>query len=112
MTEEKKKTETKSASAPKPKAPQVKPAPKAKKAEATIYVGPTLRGGRLTQSTLFRGGELPANVKELAENHAAIKRLIVPVSKLGAVESKLKDPTTPEAAYYAEAARLFSKGVK
>lgn len=111
MTEEKKKTETKSASAPKPKAPQVKPAP-TKKAEATIYVGPTLRGGRLTQSTLFRGGELPANVKELAERHAAIKRLIVPVSKLGAIESKLKDPTTPEAAYYAEAARLFSKGDK
>lgn len=111
MTDEKKKTESKSPPAAKPKA-QERPAPKAAKDEATIYIGPTLRGGRLARSTIFRGGELPKNVADLVKENPVIKRLIVPVSKLGTVENKLKDPTTPEAANYAAAARLYSKGGK
>lgn len=110
MSDEKKKTEVKSPPAAKLKAQN--PAPKAAKAEATIYVGPTLRGGRLARSTIFRGGDLPKNVADLVKENPVIKRLIVPVSKLGTVENKLKDPTTPEAANYAAAARLYSKGGK
>lgn len=106
---EKKKTEDTGAAKPKAQPPAAAPkaAKKTEKAEAKIYAGPTLRGGRLAKATIFKGGVLTRAAAELAKEHKAISRLIIPVSRLGSFESKLKDPTTIEAAAYAEAARLF-----
>lgn len=98
------------ASAAKPKKPKKRE--RVKTPEASVYVGPTLRNGQLARSTVFRGGKLPAHVAKLSEEHKAIARLIVPVSQLASAERKLRDPSSAEAAAFAEAARLFSKGGK
>lgn len=78
--------------------------------EATIYVGPALQGGRLARYTIFKDGKLPANIAEIANSNKAVKRLIVPVSKLAQYEARLKDKTSAEAALFAEAGKAFSKG--
>jgi hypothetical protein len=73
-------------------------APKAKaKAEAVIYVGPTLPGGVLHKSAVYRGGELPAHIKALKDGNADLAALFVPASKLGAFQQKLADPASIEA---------------
>lgn len=84
-------------------------ATKTAKKEPTIYIGPTLRGGRLAKATIFKGGELSANAKALVDEHKVIGRLIVPVSKLAEFNAKLKDPTSIQSAHYKEAAQLFAK---
>lgn len=103
--------------AAKPKAHQKPPKKEEKQqtkapAEATIYIGPALQGGRLARYTIFKGGKLPPNVAKLADDHKAIKRLIVPVSKLAESEARLKDKASAEAALFVEAGKIFSKGGK
>lgn len=53
-------------------------APKA--AESTVYIGRSVLG--LPQYTVFKGGELPAHVQQIAEEYEGLTRLIVPISKL------------------------------
>lgn len=53
-------------------------APKA--AESTVYIGRSVLG--LPQYTVFKGGELPAHVRQIAEEYEGLTRLIVPISKL------------------------------
>lgn len=78
--------------------------------ETSIYVGPTLRGGRLARYTIFKDGELLPNIADIANEHKAVKSLIVPVSRLADVEKRLQDPSSLESLRYKEAAKLFSKG--
>lgn len=78
--------------------------------EATIYVGPSLKGGRLARYTIFKNGILPRDIAKIAEEHKAINRLIIPVSKLAEFEARLRDKSGVEAALYAEAGKIFSKG--
>lgn len=62
---------------------EVAPAEKtetAKVAESTVYVGRSILG--LPQYTVFKGGELPAHVRQIAEEYEGLTRLIVPISKL------------------------------
>lgn len=51
-----------------------------KPAEATVYIGRSVLG--LPQYTVFKGGELPAHVRQIAEEYEGLTRLIVPISKL------------------------------
>lgn len=90
------------------KAPAKKEAPKRK--EPSIYIGPALQGGRLARYTVFKGGELAPEIAQIASEHRAIGRLIVPVSRLAEYERRLKDSTSAEAALYIEAGKVFSKG--
>lgn len=94
--------------APKPKA-QKRPAAVKQPAEATVYIGPALRGGRLARYATFRGGVLPPGIASIAAEHKAVQRLIVPVSKLSEYEKRLSDRSSLEAAMYAEATKIFSK---
>lgn len=87
------------------------PVPAAKK-EALIYVGPTLRGGVLSRYSVFKHGELPPHVKEIADEHKCIKSLLVPVSKLAQIENRLLDKTSVEAVRFAEAQTVFKKEVE
>lgn len=100
--------------APAPKRPQSrrKSPPVAVRGEASIYIGPSLPGGRLPRYTVFKGGALPAHVAALADEHKSIKRLIVPVSQLAEAERRLADRSSIEAADFAAAAKVLSKGGK
>lgn len=80
--------------------------------EASIYIGPSLPGGRLPRYTVFKGGALPAHVAALADEHKSIKRLIIPVSQLAEAERRLADRSSIEAADFAAAAKVLSKGGK
>lgn len=92
------------------KAPAVK---QAAKAGPTIYVGPTLRGGKLAQYTIFKGGELPVDIAELVESHKEIKGLIVCVQRLTQFEQRLKDPSSVEAARFRAVGQIkFNQGDK
>lgn len=89
---------------------QVAEKPKAKPAEASIYIGPTLPDGKLIRSTVFKAGKLPAHVQHLLNDCAALKSLIVPVSKLAQAEAKLRQTASVERARFEEARKHFSKG--
>gem|GEM_PF-6317822 len=82
--------------------------PKAKP-EALIYVGPSLPGGVLHKNAVYRAGELPANVKQLAEGNADLAALFVPASKLGAWQQKSADPASIEAERVRRVIAAFSK---
>lgn len=108
---EKKDSKGRQQAAKKPVAPvRQTSAAKRPQGEPSIYVGPTLRGGRLSRYTVFKGGTLPAHIEPLADEHRAIKRLIVPVSRLAEIESRLRDKSSAEFALFAEADKIFSKG--
>jgi len=83
----------------------------ARVAEATIYVGPPLAGGKLAKFTIFKDGKLLPHVHELAEKHRCVRDLIVPVSKLSEVQKRLADASSVEALRYAEARQLKKDGV-
>jgi hypothetical protein len=57
--------------------------------EPCVYCGPTLPR-RIVSMTIYRG-DLPANIKALAEEIPEIKKLIVPVTRLN--ETKRKSDT-------------------
>lgn len=82
--------------------------PKAKP-EALIYVGPSLPGGVLHKNAVYRAGELPAHVKQLAEGNADLAALFVPASKLGAWQQKSADPASIEAERVRRVIAAFSK---
>lgn len=92
-----------------PKKPAPKPQAPPKKSESLIYAGPTLGNGQLSKYTVFKNGVLPAHVQEIVDAEKSVKSLLVPVSKLAHVESKLSDQTSVESARYAEAKTVFSK---
>lgn len=50
------------------------------KGESTIYIGRSLPG--LPRYTVFKGGQLPKHIAELAAQNEAVAGLIVPVSGL------------------------------
>ncbi|MEC0171165.1 hypothetical protein [Paenibacillus graminis] len=64
-----------------------------------IYVGPNLPGGRLLQSTVFRGG-VPAYLQPLLDEQPDIAALIVPVDELSEVQAKIVQTGTPEYVAY------------
>jgi hypothetical protein len=78
--------------------------------ESTIYVGPSIPGGRLSTFTVFKNGNLMHHVEQLLVECKAIKSLIVPVSKLTATQQKLKDSSSVEAARYQEVQKTFRTG--
>lgn len=92
----------------------VKPAQKKQpeKTEASIYIGPSLPGGKLNRTALFKGGKLPKHIEQLANECPAIKALIVPVSKLAAAEVKLSQTASVELARFKEIGKHFNKGAK
>src|SRR5699024_12103901 len=76
------------------KLPASQVAPKTAKAKvATVYAGPNVPGGVLSQFTVFREGVLAPHVKQIVERYPAIKRLIVPVSRLRS-EEHTSEPVT------------------
>lgn len=114
---ESKETKQPQAPARKTAAPAPAKAPAAKqdtkKAGPKIYVGPTLRGGKLAKYTIFKNGELPVGVAELAESHKEIKGLIVCVQRLTQFEQRLKDPSSVEAARFRAVGQIkFNQGDK
>lgn len=56
--------------------------------ESTIYIGKSIPG--LPQNTIFKGGEMPAYVAEIAAKDEAVKGLIVPVSQLQEARSNIR----------------------
>lgn len=94
------------------KLPASQVAPKAAKAKvaATVYAGPNVPGGGLSQFTVLRNGDLAPHIKQIVERYPAIKRLIIPVSRLSAVVSKLKDPESAESAQFKAILAQFKKG--
>ena len=68
--------------------------------ETLIYTGPTVYPLALERFKLFRGG-LPFFVKRAIEKIPEIEKLIVPVSELEEMRSKIDRPGSNEA-------RLFS----
>ena len=69
-----------------------------KPAEATVYIGKSILG--LTQYTVFKGGEIPAHVKHLAEQYEGLERLIVPVSKLQSARADMQKKGTALNLFY------------
>lgn len=109
MTDQNKNTK-KTEVAQKPRQQQ-KPASTDKKLSGpSIYIGPTLQGGRLARYTIFKDGGLPPHIAALTNEHRAIKRLIVPVGRLAEYEKRLRDPSSAESSLFNEAAKIFSKG--
>ena len=64
----------------KKKTKQIKYEVKQETSEAKIYIGRSLPG--LTKNTIFKGGQLPPYVAELADKNESVAGLIVPVSAL------------------------------
>src|SRR5699024_10700754 len=93
------------------KLPASQVAPKTAKAKvATVDAGPSVPAGGLSEYTVSREGVLPPPVTQIAERHPASKRLIVPVSRLSAVVSKLKAPASAESAQSTAILAQFKKG--
>lgn len=91
----------------------VKPATIIQNPEATIYTGPALPGGQLARYTVFREGKMMPHIQALADECPALKKMIVPVSRLAETERKLSDSSSVEAGRFAEINKHFrNKGVK
>lgn len=61
----------------------------------TIYIGPTLARGKLTQYTTFRGA-LPKRISDMISANPKLARLIVPIAKLAEAQARVKTQGTPE----------------
>lgn len=81
-----------------------------KPAEAKIYIGPNLPGGKLFQFTTFKNGQLPAHVAQLIEECPALKLLLVTPSQLSTARAKLGDRSSVEATKFTEVRKHFYKG--
>lgn len=93
------------------KLPASQVAPKTAKAKvATVYAGPNVPGGVLSQFTVFREGVLAPHVKQIVERYPAIKQLIIPVNRLSKVLSNLKDAESAESAQFKAILAQFKKG--
>lgn len=60
-----------------------------------IYLGPNLPGGRLLQSTVFRGG-IPAYLLPLMEERPEVRTLTVPLSEMSDVQARIVRTGTAE----------------
>jgi hypothetical protein len=63
--------------------------------EQLVYVGPNIRGGRMAQYTVFRGG-LPAYIEALLDEQPHIRNLIVPIAQLAEAQRRSVTPGTIE----------------
>jgi len=79
-----------------------KDAPKSKKPQTLIYVGPNLQGGVLSQYTTFRGG-LPEHIEALKEKYEGFDKLFVEPAALTAFEQKVKQVGTVQYQAYQNA---------
>jgi hypothetical protein len=86
-----------------PDAPAVETKPKAAPVvtEQRVYVGPTIIKYGIYENTVFNGSDLPANVQLLADKHAEIRALIVPLSALPKTQQRLTDAVSLEFKYFA-----------
>ena len=66
--------------------------------EPVIYCGPTLPK-KLISMTIYRGG-LPANIEALAKEIPEIRKMIVPVTRLNEMRTKIDTPGTEENRLY------------
>ncbi|MGN7760458.1 hypothetical protein [Paenibacillus sp. 22594] len=69
------------------------------KVVSQIYLGPNLSGGRLLQSTVFRGG-IPAYLQTLLDEQPDVAALIVPVGEIAGVQARIVQTGTPEYGSY------------
>lgn len=69
------------------------------KVPSRIYLGPNLPGGRLLQSTVFRGG-IPKYLEQLLKEQTDVAALIVPVEELSAVQARILQKGTAEYVAY------------
>lgn len=75
--------------------------------EPMIYVGPNLREGRLSSFMVFKR-EYPPFLTTLMEQKPALKKLIVPLSKLKQAKENVKQPGTIE---FQAAKEVMKRGV-
>ena len=78
-----------------------------------VYVGPTLPNGRLKGNAVFEGESLEKILEffgDLSETHPQIKRLFVPVDKLGENLVKVKTPGNLLHKYYHDIASAIMHG--
>ncbi|WP_238649760.1 hypothetical protein [Paenibacillus piscarius] len=61
----------------------------------SIYLGPNLPGGRLLQSTVFRGG-IPAYLQPILVEQLDVTALIVPVDEMVEAQARITKTGTPE----------------
>ena len=80
-----------------------------KTTEQVIYVGPTIKNV-VKQHTVFING-LPAILEEKAKELPAIKKLVVPVSKLMEVRKQIEQTGTAYNVFY-EKVRAYAEGGK
>ena len=71
----------------------------------TVYVGPSLPS--LSRYTIFKRGELMPHIEKLLAECPNLKRLIVPVEKLGEIQRRLTDNSSLESSWYAEVQKHF-----
>lgn len=64
-----------------------------------IYLGPNLPGGRLLQSTVFRGG-IPAYLQVVLKDRPDVAVLIVPIEEMSAVQARVLRKGTAEYSAY------------
>lgn len=64
-----------------------------------IYLGPNLPGGRLLQSTVFRGG-IPVYLQPLLVEQPDVAALIVPVDEMAGAQARIVQTGTPEYVAY------------
>lgn len=74
-------------------------ATEAEKVASMIYLGPNLPGGRLLQSTVFRGG-IPVYLQPLIVEQPDVAALIVPVDEISAAQARIVQTGTPEYGAY------------
>lgn len=77
--------------------------------EQVIYVGPTIKNV-VKQHTVYTNG-LPAILEEKAKELPAIKKLVVPVSKLMEVRKQLEQTGTAYSVFYAQV-KEYAEGGK
>lgn len=80
-----------------------------KQPEQVIYVGPSIKNV-VRQHTVYTNG-LPVILEEKAKELPAIKKLVVPVSKLTEVREQLKQTGTAYSVFYAQV-KEYAEGGK
>lgn len=67
-------------------------------AKKYIYIGPNIKGGKLTKYTVYKG--MPEHCSELFEKLPELRHLFVPIAKLMAAEREVVTLGTPRNKYY------------
>ncbi|MRN51989.1 hypothetical protein [Paenibacillus monticola] len=87
--------------------PKVTVVKQAAKEPTRMYLGPSLPGGRLLQSTVFRGG-IPAYLQPLLTEQPGVDDLIVPLDEIAGVQARITQTGTAE---YVAYQKLLGKGI-